>query len=404
MAKEKILTAMDIGSSEIKVAIGIPQDDQEIRIIGVGSCASKGVKKGVVININDTLRSIAQAVSDAEDMAGIKVQKVYASVSGNHIEGFSSDGIFPIRGSEIDKEDIKNVISACLAVKLDSGRELLHTLPQEYIVDGVDGIRDPVGISGVRLEARVYVLTASYSSDRNIVKCINQNGFEVGNLMVSAIASASSVLREDEKELGVLLLDIGAGTTDIAVYKNGATQFVSVIPLGGNNITSDLATGLKTPIVVSEAIKKSYSPNAGVFSNKTISVPVIGGKGQEEVSTMLVSDIIEARVKEIFKLACELVKKSCDFQISSVVLCGGTANLRGIEVFAEDVFKCPTRVAEVIETSGLADLIKDPQYATISGLLKLANLSASYSLQEPNRAYGPMKILKKLGSWLCENF
>lgn len=403
MAKEKYLTAIDIGSYEVKVAIGIPDEDNDVQIIGLGCSPSKGVKKGSIININDTLKAVSQAVSDAEEMAGVAAQNVYGSISGTSIEGFSSKGFVRVRGSEIDKRDVDNVEQSCTVIKIDPSRELLHALPQEYIVDGMEGVRDPVGISGVRLESKVYLVTAGATSARNIIKCINQNGFEVRNLIVSSVASATSVLRDDEKELGVLLLDIGAGTTDIIVYKDSAEQHISVIANAGNNITSMLATNLKTPIAIAENIKKSYSLNSGSFSKKMIDVSFAGTSGRSEVSTRTVSEMIEAKVKEIFKQVKEDVEKTCHFPISSVVLCGGTANLRGIEAFAEDVFEAPVRIAEVRETSGLADLIKDPQYATISGLLKLANLNYSYLRITPTKDVGPFNIFKKVGNWIVEN-
>lgn len=404
MAKEKVLTAIDIGSYEVKVAIGIPQVDGEVQIVGVGCSPSKGVKRGVVININDTLKAVAQAVSDAEEMAGVPAENVYGSISGTHVEGLPSKGLVAVRGSEIDRRDVESVVQSCTAIRIDSSRELLHTLPQEYIVDGIEGVRDPIGISGVRLESKVYLVTVGATSARNVIKCINQNGFTVKNLLVSSVASAASVLRDDEKELGVLLLDIGAGTTDAIVYKDGAAQYIGVIANAGNNITSTLATNLKTPIAIAENIKKSYSLHSGSFSKKMIDVSFGGGSGRTEVSTRTVSDMIEAKVKEIFKEVKDRVENECHFPISSIVLCGGTANLRGIDIFAEDVFQSPARIAQVRETSGLADLIKDPQYATISGLLKLANLNYSYLRQTPAKDSGPMKIFRKIGNWFVENF
>ena len=404
MAKEKVFTAIDIGSYEVKAAIGVPQVDGDVQIKGVGCSPTKGIKQGVVININDTLKSVSDAVSDAEDMAGMQAQNVYGSISGTHVKGMPSSGFVKVRGSEIDRRDVENALQSGTAVKIESTRELLHTLPQEYIVDGTSGVRDPIGISGVRLESKVYLVTVGATSARNIIKCMNINGYEVKNLIVSSVASAASVLKDDEKELGVLLLDIGAGTTDIIVYKDGAVQYVDVLANAGNSITTTLALNLKTTISIAENIKKSYSLNSGSFSKKMVDIGFSNGGGRVEASNRIICEMIEGKVQEIFRDIKERVYSKCHFPIGSVVLCGGTANLRGITSFAESVFEAPARVAMIHETSGLADLIKDPQYATISGLLKLANLNYSYLRQTPSKDTGPMSVFRKIGNWLCENF
>lgn len=404
MAKEKVLTAIDIGSYEVKVAIGVPQVDGQVQVMGVASSPSRGIKQGVVININDTLKALGLAISDAQDMAGMQAQNVYCSISGTHIEGAPGNGLVKVRGNEIDRHDVDEALQSCAAIKIESTRELLHSLPQEFIVDGTDGVRDPMGISGVRLESKVYNVTVGATCARNIIKCINLSGSEVKNLIVSPVASSASVLRDDEKELGVLLLDIGAGTTDVIVHKDGAVQFIDVIANAGNNITSALAVNLKTPIAVAENIKKSYSLNSGSFSKKMIDISFNGVGGRTEVSTRTISEMIESKVKDIFKDVKDRVERNCNFPITSVVLCGGIANLRGIDAFAEAVFDAPARIATVREIGGLADLIKDPQYATISGLLKLANSNYSYLRQTPTKDDGPMKIFRKIGNWFCENF
>ncbi|MGI6680406.1 MAG: cell division protein FtsA [Bdellovibrionota bacterium] len=405
MAKEKILVAVDVGSYEVKVVVGISQSEDDLQIIGVGCSPSKSIKKGVVINIGDAVKSVTQALSDAEEMAGVHVERVYGCISGTHIQGMSNSWTVAVRGSEIDKRDVDSVLESCKAIKLDLGRDLIHSLPQEYIVDNIGGIKDPIGISGVRLEAKVYLITIGATNGSNVTKCMNKSGSQVKGLIVSPVASAVSVLGDDEKELGVLLLDIGAGITDMIVYKDGFVRHIDVLPMAGNDITSFLATNLKVPIAVAENIKKSYSLNTGSFSKKTIDINIgAGGAGRTEVSARIVSEMIEGKVKDIFNNVKTRIESRCDFPISSVVLCGGTANLRGIEQFAEEVFEAPTRVAKVRETSGLADLIKDPQYATVSGVLKAVNSGYSDLLNPTNQTSGALKIFKQIGNWFCENF
>lgn len=409
MARGKIFTAVDIGSYEVKVAIGytesVGDEEESIEVLGVGCSLSKGVKRGEVININDTLKSVAQAISDAEEMADTRAENIYASISGTHIKGFSSDGLTAVNGGEIDIRHQKSVIDACKAVKLDNDRELLHTLPQEYIVDDLGGIRDPLGISCYRLKAKVYIVTTGISNSKNLVKCINQNGFHVEDLVVSGIASSCSVLQDDEKELGVLLLDIGAGTTDLVVFKDGAIQHLDVIGVGGNNITSDLATYLKVPISASEEIKKSLSFGSDYYNKKSISIDLIGEQRKVDIQTHVISNIVEDRVKEILKHAKMSVENACNFPISSVVLCGGTSNLRGIDGYAREVFEAPVRVAQIVGNfGGLADLIKDPQYATLMGLMKYAGSNRDLSFKGEVDSEGPLKIFKKIGNWISENF
>jgi cell division protein FtsA len=341
------VVGLDIGTQSAKVVITEVFPDGKVNVLGVGSSPSRGLRKGVVINIEATVDAISRAVSQAETMAGCEVSSVFASISGSHISGLNSHGIVGIKNKEVSHLDVEKVIEAAKAVAIPLDREILHVLPQEFIIDDQDGIKDPIGISGVRLEARVHIVTGAVASAQNVVKCANRCGLTVRDIMFSSLASARAVLSPEEQELGVCLLDIGGGTTDLTVFHAGAVAHTAVISVGGNHITNDIAAGLRTPIAAAEEIKCRYgNAMSGAGKEETIEVASTGGRSSRVLSRVVLSEIVEPRVNEILQMAQrELVRSGCyDFLTSGLVLTGGSASLGGLSAMAEQVFNLPVRI------------------------------------------------------------
>ena len=404
--KANLIVGLDIGTSNISVVLGEVQPDGLVDIVGVGTSPSKGLRKGVVINIEATVSSIASAISQAEAMAGCEVNSVYASISGSHISGFNSHGIVGVKNKEVSRSDIQKVIDAAKAVAIPLDREVLHVLPQEFIIDEQDGIKEPLGISGVRLEAKVHMVTGAVASAQNIVKCANRCGLGVRDIVLAGLASAKAVLTTEEEELGVCLVDIGGGTTDIAVFHGGAVQHTSVISVGGNHITNDIAAGLRTPIAAAEEIKKKHGvAQIGlVNADETLEVPSTGGRPPRVLSKLVLTEIIEPRISEIFNLIQrDLVKAECDELLTSgLVLTGGTAGLRGICERAEEIFNLPVRVGRSSGVSGLSDLVSAPEYAAAVGLVQYGAGDVALSRFSPGRRLGG--AFRKAANWFGEHF
>ena len=413
-SKNNIIAGLDIGTSNIVVVIAeLPNDPNikgPINIIGVGTGPSRGLRKGVVINIELTVAAIGKAIAQAETMAGITVRSVYISLSGSHIKSFNSNGVVAVRNKEVSYHDVEKVIEAAKAVSIAADQEILHVLPQEFIIDQQDGIKDPLGISGVRLEAKVHIVTGSISSARNVVKCANKCGLNVSDIIFSALASARSVLAPEEQELGVCLIDIGGGTSDIVVFQGGAVKHSAVIPVGGNHITNDIAAGLRTPIAAAEEIKAKHgSAMVSLLSkDETIEVPSTGGRPATVTPRLLLAEIIEPRVAELFNLIqAELQKAKCeDYLTGGFVLTGGTAGLKGITKVAEKVFNLPVRVGSPYGVGGLRDLVNDPEYAAAVGLVQhgfLTHKTSSHMGALGNSIIEKIKIfdyIKKVGNWI----
>jgi cell division protein FtsA len=372
-AKPEIIVGLDIGTTKIAVVVAQRATGGKLEIIGIGTHPSKGLRKGVVINIEATVESIRHAVEEAELMAGCEIASVYAGIAGSHIQGFNSHGIVAINSKEVSPRDIERVIDAARAVAIPMDREILHILPQEYIVDEQDGIREPMGMSGVRLEAKVHIVTGSVASAQNIVKSANRVGLSVSDIVLEPIASSEAVLSPEEKELGVALVDIGGGTTDITVFHAGAIKHTAVIPLGGNHITNDIAAGLRTPASSAEEIKKRYGSalTSLVQSSETIEVPSTGGREPRVLSRQVLAEIIQPRVEETFSLIQrELVKSGFDgFLTAGVVLTGGSVLMEGIPELAEEVFNLPVRRGYPAGIGGLVDVVNSPVFATGVGLV-----------------------------------
>lgn len=377
MAKESTVMGLDLGSTKIAAIIGELGEDGDVKIVGVGCTASNGLRKGVVITLEDTVESIRNAVTEAEQMAGVKVSSVVAGIAGDHIRSMESKGVIAISGNEITPLDVERVIEQAKAVSIPAEREIIHALPQEFIVDEQRGIKDPLGMSGVRLESTVHIITGAVTSAQNIYRSIERAGLRVKDLVLQPLASSYAVLDPEETELGVALIDIGGGTTDIAIFYEGSLKYTHVIGLGGVNLTNDIAIGLRTPRAQAEKIKLRYgcAMSSLVDEDEKIKVPSVGGRGEREVPRKLLGEIIEPRMEEIFSIAAKEIRKTdyADLLAAGVVITGGTANMEGLAQLAETIFDLPVRTGVPGNISGLTDAVRNPIHSTGVGLLLYAN-------------------------------
>jgi cell division protein FtsA len=379
MSKKEIIVGLDIGTTKICCIVGeyqpaTPTEPSEINIIGFGQSGSSGMRKGVVINIDSTVESIKKAVKEAENMAGIKISSAYVGIAGTHIKSFNSSGVVAVKDKEIQQQDIQRVIEAAKAVMIPQDREVLHVIPQEFIIDDQDGIREPVGMNGVRLEAKVHIVTGSISSAQNLIKCANKAGVGVTQLCLQPIASSAAVLSQDEKELGVALVDIGGGTTDIAIFREGALLYTSVLPIGGTHITNDISVGLRCSIENAEKIKVAYATAIAsqVNEDETIEVPAVGEGKPRFVSRKILAEIVEARVEEMCSLIQQEIAKSgyAEMLAAGIVLTGGTTLLQGMVELGDFLFEIPLKRGVPIRLGGLKEVVNSPKYSTAVGLLK----------------------------------
>jgi cell division protein FtsA len=376
MAKTKttseIIVGLDIGTTKIACIAGEVTDDG-IDIIGIGTAPSKGLRRGVVVNIDATVASIQAAVDEAENMAGCEISTVYAGISGAHVRGINSHGIVAVKDKEVRDADLGRVIEAAKAVAIPMDREVLHVLPQQYVIDDQDGIRDPLGMAGVRLEAKVHIVTTAVTSAQNVVKCANRCGLSVADIVLEPLASAQAVLEDDEKELGVAVLDIGGGTSDLVVYCDGAIVHTAVLPVGGGHVTNDIATVLRTPLESAEKIKKKYgcATRSLIEDGDTMEVPSVGGRGPRVLPRSTLVEVIEPRVEEMFELVKKELMRSgyYDGLAAGIVLTGGATAMEGIAEVAELVAGVPTRRGMPTRIGGLVDVVRSPAYATGVGLV-----------------------------------
>lgn len=378
MAKEQkqdIVVGLDLGTTKVCTIIGERDDEGQVHIIGVGTTPSTGLKKGSVVNIEQTIASIKKSIQDAERMAGVEVSAAFAGIAGGHIKGLNSRGVIAVsrKDKEISEEDRERVIEAAQAIAIPLDREIIHVIPQEYIVDDQDGIKNPVGMSGVRLEAEVHVVTGAVTSVQNIVRSVERAGLQVADIILQPLASAEAILSQDEKELGVVLVDIGGGTTDIAVFINGSLWHTGIITLGGALVTSDVAVGLRTPNTEAEAIKIQFgcAHTAMVKEEEEITVPGVGGRPDRRMPRRVLSEIIEARMEEIFELVgAELKKFGFEDRIpAGAVITGGAALMEGTAELAEKILQLPVRIGSPKRVGGLTDVVSNPSYSTAVGLV-----------------------------------
>ncbi|MCF8142944.1 MAG: cell division protein FtsA [Deltaproteobacteria bacterium] len=368
----EIIVGLDIGTTKICAVVGEVRNDT-VEIIGMGSYPSDGLRKGVVINIEHTVNSIKEAIEEAETMAGCEISSVYAGIAGGHIKGFNTPGVIALKEKEVTKKDIERVIEAASAVAIPMDREVIHTLVQEFIVDDQDGIMDPLGMAGVRLEAKVHIVTGAVTSAQNIIKCANKAGLDVYDIVLESLASSEAVLTKEERNLGAALIDFGGGTTDMALFSRGAIKHTAVLALGGDNLTYDIAVGLRTPKLEAEKIKIKYgcALSSLIGRDETIEVPGVGGRKPRTLSRQILGEILEPRVEEIFSLIYgELAGTGYeDLLGSGVVVTGGSAELPGISEMAEQIFNAPARAGYPQGVEGLGDLVNKPMYATAVGLV-----------------------------------
>jgi cell division protein FtsA len=379
MARDELIVGLDIGTTKI-CAVVAECTETGVDVIGIGTHPSKGLRKGVVVDIDATVHSIKQAVEEAELMADCEISTVYAGIAGGHIRGFNSHGVVAVKDGEVTEGDVRRVIDAAKAVAIPMDREVIHVIPQEFIIDDQDGIREPLGMSGVRLEAKIHIVTAAVTSAQNIIKCCNKAGLNVIDIVLEPLASAEAVLGDDERELGVCMLDIGGGTTDIAVFSGGSIKQTSVLGLGGYHLSNDIAVGLRTPFDEAERIKKKFGVAAARYlpGDDIITVPSVGGRRPREVSRKILCEIIEPRVEEVLSLAHqEIVRSGLEDQIpSGLVLTGGASALSGLPELAEEIFETPVRLGLPCHIGGLQDVVRSPMYSTGVGLV-LFGLSES---------------------------
>ncbi|CAM8653458.1 MAG: cell division protein FtsA [Burkholderiaceae bacterium] len=404
---KNLFVGLDIGTSKIVAIVG-QLDGDRLDVIGLGQAESDGLKKGVVVNIDSTVASIQKALEEAELMADCKIASVWTGIAGSHIRSFNSSGMVAIKEKEVSQADMDRVIETATAVSIPADQQVLHVLPQEFIIDGQEDVRQPLGMSGVRLEVRVHIVTGAVSAAQNIVKCIRRCGLEVQELMLQPLASSLAVLTDDERELGVALVDIGGGTTDIAIFAGGAIRHTAVIPIAGDQITNDIAMALRTPTKDAEEIKCRHGVAKQTLVDPTagFEVPGLGDRGPRMLSQQSLAAVIEPRVEELFSLVSQVIRESGFEELLSggVVLTGGSAQLPGMVELGEDVFLKQVRVAKPSYRGSLADVVGSPRYATAMGLLEQARVQWLRGTQVDRQTGSFRDTLARMKSWFVGNF
>lgn len=403
-----LIVGLDIGTAQIKAVVGEITPDNRLSIVGVGTHASRGMDKGGVNDLNLVVQAVQRAINEAELMADCQISSVYLGITGKHIRCQNESGMVPINDTEVTADDVASVIHAAKSVPISAERRMLHVLPQEFSVDMQEGIKSPVGMSGVRMEAKAHIITCANDMAKNIEKCVERCGLAVDQLIFSSLASSYAVLTDDEKELGVCVVDMGGGTIDLSIYTNGALRHTAVIPVAGNQVTSDIAKIFRTPISHAEDIKVQYACalRSMVGKEESIEVPSVGGRPARSMSRHTLAEVIEPRYHELFELVLEEIRSSgLEEQIAAgLVLTGGTSKMEGAVEFAEDVFQMPVRVGQPMHVSGLKEYVQDPAYASVVGLLLYGK---DVRAQQKNAAQNrdPVSsLLKKISSWFKGEF
>jgi len=410
MSKEyqDLLVALDIGTSKVVAIVAELKGEDRYEVIGLGQSESKGLKKGVVVNIEATVQSIQRALEEAELMADCKITQVFTGIAGSHIRSFNSSGMVAIKEKEVTQTDVARVIETAKAINIPTDQQVLHILTQEFIIDGQEDVREPIGMSGIRLEVRVHIVTGAVSAAQNIVKCVRRCGLEVNDLILQPLASSLAVLTEDEKDLGVVLVDIGGGTTDIAIFAEGAIRHTAVIPIAGDQITNDIAMALRTPTPDAEDIKIGYgiAKQALADPDEMVEVPGLGERGPRMLSRQALAAVVEPRVEELFSLVQQVVRESGYEELlsSGVVLTGGTSVMPGMAELGEDIFLKPVRVGVPDYTGGLADVVRNPRYATAMGLLVEGNAQWLRGRKMAVQSGSARQIFTRMKDWFLSNF
>jgi cell division protein FtsA len=407
-ADKNVIVGLDIGTSKVVALVGEITADGAIEVVGLGSQPSRGLKKGVVVNIESTVQSIQRAIEEAELMADCEINAVYAGIAGSHVRSLNSHGVVAIRDREVTHGDVEHVIDAAKAVAIPADQRILHVLPQEFIIDGQEGIRDPIEMSGVRLEAKVHIVTGADSAAQNIIKCVQRCGLVVEDVVLEQLASSFAVLTDDEKELGVCLVDVGGGTTDIAVFGNGAIRHTAVIPIAGDQVTNDIAVSMRTPTQYAEDIKIRYACALSQLANpdESIEVPSVGDRPARRLARQTLAEIVEPRYEELFNLIREELRRSGfeEMIAAGIVLTGGSARMEGAIELAEEIFHVPVRLGLPGHVKGLSDVVRNPIYSTGVGLLLYARENSAASSGAAALGGNVAGVFGRMKSWFKGNF
>jgi len=403
-----MMVGLDIGTSKVTAIVGEVNDNNQMEIVGIGSHPSRGLKKGVVVNIESTVQSIQRCIEEAELMAGCQIHSVYTGIAGSHIRSMNSHGIVAIKDREVSASDVERVIDAARAVAIPADQRVLHVMPQEFVIDQQEGIREPVGMSGVRLEAKVHLVTGAVSAAQNIIKCVRRCGLEVDDIILEQLASSSSVLTEDEKELGICLVDIGGGTTDVAVFTDGAIKHTAVIPIAGDQVTNDIAVAMRTPTQYAEEIKIKYACALRQLANPddTIEVPGVGGREPRRLSRQTLAEVVEPRYEELLSLVHAELRRSGfeDLVAAGVVLTGGSSKMEGVVELAEEVFHMPVRLGMPQFVTGLVDVVRNPIHATGVGLLLFGQQGRQLNEGSLFNDLGMGSVFQRMRNWFQGSF
>lgn len=406
---DRMIVGLDIGTSKVVAIVGQLKGDGTIEVVGIGSSPSRGLKKGVVVDIESTVQSIQRAVEEAELMAGCQIHSVYVGIAGSHIRSLNSHGIVAVRDREVNRADLERVIDAAQAVPIPADQKVLHILPQEYVIDSQEGIKEPLGMSGVRLEAKVHLVTCAVNASQNIERCVRRCGLEVEDIILEQLASAYAVLTDDEKELGVCMVDIGGGTTDIAVFTEGSIRHTAVIPIAGDQVTNDIAMALRTPTEHANDIKIKYACALTQLAgpNETIKVASVGDRPPRELSRQALAEVVEPRYDELFSLVQAELRRSGyeDLIAAGIVLTGGSARMEGAVELAEEIFHMPVRLASPQGIAGLTEMVKNPIYSTGVGLLLYGQKQVEAGLaQNKGQIQQPPGMMDRMKTWFKGNF
>lgn len=405
---ERLIVGLDIGTSKVLAIVGEINPVGEVEIIGIGHHPARGMRKGVVSNIESTVQSIQRAIEEAELMAGCQIYSVFAGIAGAHINSFNSHGVVAIRDKEVHDTDIERVIEAARALAIPNDQKVLHILPQEFVIDGQEGIREPIGMSGVRLEAKVHIVTGAVSAAQNIIKCIRRCGLEVDDIILEQLASSESVLDEDEKDLGVCLVDIGGGTTDIAMFIDGAIRHTAVIPIAGDQVTNDIAVALRTPSQAAEEIKKKYACALIqlAHSDETIEAQSVGDRPPRKLARQTLAEVVEPRVEELFELVKKELRRSGFEELmgSGVVLTGGSSKMDGMAELAEEVFHMPVRIGMPKSIQGLTDVVRNPIFSTGVGLIQFGHHNQAPKRPQEPRTTTFNGVMSRMKTWFHGGF
>lgn len=405
---KNLIVGLDIGTSKIVAIVAELLPEGTLKVIGLGQHISRGLKKGVVVNIDSTMQAIQRAIEEAELMADCKINTVFTGIAGNHVKSLNSHGMVKIKDAEVSQMDVDRVVETARAIALPADQQILHILTQEFIIDGQEDVREPLGMSGMKLEVKVHIVTGAVAAAQNIVKCIKRCGLEVSDLILQPLASSVAVLTEDEKELGVCLVDIGGGTTDIAVFKNGAIRHTAVIPIAGDQMTNDIAVAFRTPTQSAEEIKVKYGCALRQLADarEVVEVPGVDGREARQLSVQTLAEVIEPRVVELYEFVQKELRRSGmeEMIASGIVITGGSAAMRGMVELGEEIFHTPVRLGMPRYVSGLSEVINSPRYATGVGLVLMGKQQLELQLTGHMKSNSIVRVFERMKSWFQGNF